>query len=123
MHFVVLAGLAAFSLAPAALAADAPHGQMVFREQCGLCHAAGPGDGEPGLGPDLAGVVGRKTAGDPDFSYTPAFKALNATWTVESLQKFLTDPQAMAPGTGMPVSLPDPKARADLVGYLATVKK
>lgn len=123
MRLTILAGMAVLALAPAARAADATHGKQVFREQCGLCHSAGPGDGEAGQGPDLAGVLGRKPAGDPDFTYTPQLKALAVPWTEASLDAFLADPQAAAPGTAMPVSLADPKDRADVVGYLAGMKK
>jgi cytochrome c len=123
MRNLILTAVAAFALAPAAQAADAVHGRNLFREQCGLCHAAGPGDGEVGMGPDLAGVVGRHVAGDPGFGYTPALKALDQTWSEAALDKFLTDPQAVAPGTSMPISLADPKDRADVISYLASVKK
>jgi cytochrome c2 len=122
MRFVILAGLAAFALAPAANAADAAHGKQIFREQCGLCHSAGPGDGEAGQGPPLAGLIGRKVGGDPTFSYTPELKAVATPWTVESLDKFLNDPQAAVPGTAMPISLTDPVERGDVVAYLATAQ-
>jgi cytochrome c2 len=123
MRALVLAALAASALSPAAMAADAPHGRTVFQEQCGLCHSAAPGDGEAGLGPDLAGVVGRKAASDPGYSYTDALKKSGITWSAESLDRFLADPQALVPGTAMAISVPDAKDRADVVGYLATVKK
>ena len=42
---------------------------------------------------------------------------------VQSLDKFLAGPQAMVPGTAMPISLADPKDRADVVSFLATAKK
>jgi cytochrome c2 len=109
--------------ATAAQAADAAHGKQVFREQCGLCHAAGPGDGEAGQGPDLAGVVGRRPAGDAGFSYTAELKARTEPWTAATLDTFLANPQAAVPGTAMPVNLADAKERADVVAYLASVKK
>jgi cytochrome c2 len=118
-----LALVLALAAAPAAQAADAAHGKQVFREQCGLCHSAGPGDGEAGQGPDLAGVVGRKPAGDAGFSYTAELKAKAEPWTAASLDAFLSDPQKAVPGTAMPVNLADDKDRADVVAYLASVKK
>jgi cytochrome c2 len=122
MRLVFLAGVAALA-ATAADAADAPHGKAVFQEQCGLCHTAGA-IGEAGLGPDLTGVVGRKAgAGDAAFSYTDALAKSGITWAPDSLDKFLSNPQAMVPGTAMPISLADPKDRADVVSFLASVKK
>lgn len=117
-----LAVLAAAGVAQTAPAPDAAHGQAIFREQCGLCHTGGPGDGDGGQGPDLVGVVGRKAAAAPDFPYTAALKASGLTWTPAALDHFLTDPTAAVPGTAMGVALPDPKDRADLVAYLASLR-
>jgi cytochrome c2 len=128
MRLLLVAGVAALAAATVgpvtlAWAADAPHGKMVFQEQCGLCHTAGA-VGEAGLGPDLTGVVGRKAgAGDATFSYTDALAKSGITWAPDSLDKFLSDPQAMVPGTAMPISLADPKDRADVVSFLASAKK
>jgi cytochrome c2 len=123
MRVAILAAVAALALAPVARAADAPHGRMVFQEQCGACHAAAPGDGDGGLGPDLAGLMGRKAGGDPGFSYSAALKKSAITWAPDTLDRFLADPQAAVPGTAMPINLADAKDRADVVSYLATVKK
>ena len=41
------------SCAQSAFAADPKQGQETFREQCGLCHLGGPGDGEGGQAPSL----------------------------------------------------------------------
>jgi cytochrome c2 len=112
-------GLAAPGLA---LAADAAHGQAVFRQQCGACHAAGEGDGDGEVGPNLAGVIGRKVGGDPNFAYTPALAADKDVWTQASLASFLENPQKAIPGTAMPVNVPSAVDRADLAAYLATVK-
>lgn len=119
---IVFAALALAAAAPAAHA-DAAKGKALFRLQCGICHTAGPGDGEGGQGPALAGVVGRKVAGDPGFGYTDALKKQSGDWTRERLDKFLTDPQAAAPGTSMPISLPAGPDRQDVIDYLESVKK
>ena len=103
--------------------ADPARGKMLFREQCGLCHAAAPGDGESGIGPDLLGVVGRKAAGVAGFSYTDAMTKSGLTWTRENLDKFLNNPQAVVVGTSMPIGVADAKDRQDLVDYLEGVKK
>lgn len=107
--------------ASAAAAADASHGKAIFREQCGLCHQGGPGDGEGGQGPNLNGVVGRKAGSLAGFHYTPALKGSGLTWTPETLDRFLADPSAAVPGTAMPVSLSEPKDRQDVVAYLASL--
>jgi cytochrome c len=67
------------------------------------------------------GVVGRK-AGAGDFPYTAALKGSGLTWTPETLDRFLTDPAKVVPGTAMPISLSDAKDRQDLIAYLASLK-
>jgi cytochrome c len=118
---VLLAGMI-LAAATTASAADVQHGRAMFREQCGLCHTGGPGDGDGGQGPNLKGVVGRKAGSLAGFPYTPALKASGLVWTPENLDRFLTDPSRLVPGTAMPVSISDPKARQDVVGYLETLR-
>jgi cytochrome c2 len=112
----------ALAAATAASAADVQQGRAIFREQCGLCHTGGPGDGDGGQGPNLNGVVGRMAGSLPGFPYTPALKASGLVWTPENLDRFLTDPSKLVPGTAMPVSISDPKARQNVVGYLETLR-
>ena len=69
-------------------------------EVCLSCHAIGADD--PVLvGPTLWGVVGRPVAGDPDFDYSQALRQQQGTWERERLDRWLTSPQAFAPGTLM----------------------
>jgi cytochrome c2 len=117
----VLLGVAIAYSATAALAADAKLGQQTFRAECGVCHQGGPDDGEGGQGPDLNGVVGRKAGSVPGFPYTSALKSSGLVWTQADLDRFLTDPSKLVPGTAMPISVPDTKTRQDLVAYLATL--
>jgi cytochrome c len=126
MKTFLLAGLAAGALittGPSALAADASHGQQLFRAQCGVCHQGGEGDGDGGAGPSLRGVVGRKVGGDTGFGgYTSVLSDSKETWTPDNLGAFLTDPNAAKPGTSMPISVKNDADRADLVAYLASLK-
>jgi len=125
MKTFLIAGLAAgalTALASSALAADASHGQQVFRTQCGVCHLGGEGDGDGGAGPSLRGVVGRKVGGDTNFGYTQVMSDSKETWTTDGLSTFLADPNKAKPGTSMPISVKDDTDRADLVAYLASLK-
>ena len=125
MKTFLLAGLAAGALTvlgSSALAADASHGQQLYRAQCGVCHQGGEGDGDGGSGPSLRGVVGRKVGGDPNFGYTQTLSDAKESWTADSLGAFLTDPNKAKPGTSMPISVKNDADRADLVAYLATLK-
>ena len=122
----LLAGLTAGALiatGSSALAADAAHGQELFRGQCGVCHQGGDGDGDGGAGPSLRGVVGRKIGGDPAFGgYTPALSEAKDKWTEANLSTFLADPNKDKPGTAMPIAVKNEADRADVVAYLAKLK-
>ncbi|MDB5458529.1 MAG: cytochrome [Caulobacteraceae bacterium] len=113
---------ALLALASPSMAADASHGQMLFKTQCGVCHQAGEGDGDGGQGPSLKGVVGRKIGGDENFSYTQVMMDDKDKWTQESLAAFLENPQKTIPGNAMPIRVGAPADRADIAAYLATVK-
>ena len=115
---MLLAG-SAHAAAPAA--GNAAHGKQVFQEQCSLCHTVAPNQ-PPGAGPLLKGIVGRKAAGDPKFTYTAAMKKAKIVWTPANIQKLLTDPNKMVPNTAMPIALPNAKDRQDVIAYLATLK-
>lgn len=117
-----IAAIAAGSMfVVAAYAQDAARGQKLF-EECAACHSVKPG--ESGVGPSLAGALGRKAGENPDFRYSPAMRRSGITWSQASINEFITDPQKMVPDNRMPYSgLPDAKSRADLVAYLLTVMK
>lgn len=116
-----LALAAMASAQEAAFAADdAPAGETVFRQRCQACHSAT--SGQPArIGPNLAGVVGRKAAATA-FNYSPALKASGITWTRANLDRFLTGPSRMVPGTRMAVALTDNAQRAALINFLAASK-
>ena len=119
-----LLALAAVLAVPSAFAADAANGKAVFETKCGICHAANTAPGGPVAGPSMVGLVGRKAASVEGFPmYSPALKASGLTWNTKLLDEFLVNPMAKVPGTMMVISLPDAKERADVISYLATLKK
>jgi cytochrome c len=95
---------------------DAKRGQKVF-ENCRACHAADGAANE--VGPALRGIFGRKAAERDDFRYSPALKRSGITWTAQTLDTFLADPQKAVPANRMPYDgVPDARDRADLIAYL-----
>ncbi len=99
---------------------DLRHGQELF-ENCVACHSTQPG--VMGMGPSLAGIFGRQAGTLAGFRYSNAIKKTGATWDAATLNKYLADPQAFAPGNRMPYSgMPEEKDRADLIRYLETLK-
>jgi cytochrome c len=99
-------------------AAPAPgnpaRGAEIYESHCGACHSLDANR----VGPMHRGVFGRKAGAVPSFRYTPALKASGIVWTAAALDRWLTNPPGMVPGTAMGLRLPDPKARADVIAYL-----
>jgi len=121
--FLIAAAIAAPAMCVAGSKPDIENGKATFTIMCGVCHSVQK-TGGPNQGPNLLGVVGRKAASEPEFPmYSPALKASRIKWSKKSLNKFLVNPMEMVPGTVMPMLIPDDKTRADVVGYLATLKK
>lgn len=101
-------------------AARAADGADVFANNCAVCHSTDPGTNK--LGPSLAGIVGRKSGGLDDYSYSPAMTKLGSAWDKATLDKYLADPQAMVPGTKMIYpGVKDADERKALLDYLATI--
>jgi cytochrome c len=97
---------------------DAAQGADVYDDRCSGCHVIGG----VGQGPNLAGVVGRKAGSVPGFGYTAALKGSGLTWTPANLDRWLTDPQKVVPGTAMLAQVPDAAERRELIAYLSTLK-
>ena len=119
---LIAAVVAAFALnAAPAVAADAEAGGRVFRTQCGACHTVEAGKNR--VGPSLFGIVGRVSGQVAGFKYSKANQEAHITWTPEVLDKYLTNPKEMVPGTTMAfVGIKNATQRADLIAYLETVK-
>ena len=96
---------------------DAVAGRQVFKK-CQACHSLDPG--KTILGPSLAGIVGRKSAAEPDFNYSPAMKQAALTWDATTLDGYLMDPQKIVPGNRMPFpGLKTDRDRKDVIAFLA----
>lgn len=123
MRVVLMAAIATALALPAASAgaADAEAGGRVFRTQCGACHTVEAGKNR--VGPSLFGIVGRVSGQVEGFKYSAANKDAHITWTPEVLDKYLTAPKELVPGTTMAfVGIKNATQRADLVAYLETLK-
>ena len=58
----------------------------------------------------------------PGFEYTPALKNSGLTWTPANLDRWLTGPQKVVPGTAMTAVVPDAHERSDLIAYLLALR-
>ena len=113
-----LAGVAA--TAHGAESCRVADGQRLFQEQqCAGCHTYVAKEYEKS-GPNLSKLFGRK-AGSAIFpvGYSAALKQSGITWNAEMLDKWLTNPAALVPGTVMPFAgLPDAADRKNLICFL-----
>jgi cytochrome c len=95
---------------------DAARGEARFQD-CAACHKLEAGANN--VGPSLHGIFTRKAGEIADFRYSPAIKRSGIVWTPETLDKFITDPQALVPGNRMPYAgMANAGDRADLIAYL-----
>jgi len=114
MRMILVAFLFA-SLAGAAdaLEGDADRGQKIY-QACQDCHDLDKND----VGPKHRGVFGRKAGGVPDYDYSDALKNSGLVWGDQTLDKWLTDPQALVPGAKMFFHLEAAQDRADVIAFL-----
>jgi cytochrome c len=114
-------GLTLFLMAGARAGGDAARGEARFQD-CAACHKLEAGSNN--VGPTLHGLFERKAGELTDFRYSPAMKRSGISWTPETLDKFITEPQAMVPANRMPYAgMANPSDRADLIAFLQKMSK
>ncbi|ARN73421.1 c-type cytochrome [Oceanicoccus sagamiensis] len=90
---------------------------------CRYCHVMQPGAAEE-PGPTLYRIFGRQAATIPGFYYSEAFIGAGEQkliWTEQTIDEFITDPQAYIPGNRMnhgPVVISDPERRKRVINLL-----
>lgn len=111
-------GLILLPLAASA-AGDPANGEDVYRAECADCHSLKPGKNKKG--PSFAGVIGRTAGSVPGAKYSDAMKASKIVWTAERIDAYIAHPKQVVPGGSMKYDgLDDPKARADVIAFLAS---
>ena len=141
----LVTALVSCASAPGVLAEALPAGSALYSRECSLCHGRLPGPSRaagraaavrvaatpsmtlafsPPYGPSLAGIHGRRAGSVPNYDYSKAFlRAMQGVvWDSASLDEYLTDTQARAPGTRMYYAQPDAEIRRRIIKYLATTK-
>jgi len=100
---------------------DAARGEARFQD-CAACHRLEAGANN--VGPSLHGIFSRKAGEIADFRYSPAIKRSDIVWTPETLDTFITDPQALVPANRMPYAgMANASDRADLIAYLSKASR
>ena len=121
LRLLLVAAAAVLAAGAARADGDAARGEKRF-EECATCHSTERGVNN--VGPSLFGVLGRKAGEIADFRYSPAMRTSGITWSAQTLDKFIADPQQEVPGNRMPFAgMPDAGDRADLIAYLQKATK
>jgi cytochrome c len=101
---------------------NAARGEQIF-QRCYACHSIIPGETASLQGPSLFQIVGRPAAAIVGFDYSEAMRkkaAAGLVWDAATLDRYITDPESVVPGTRMSVPpMRDEQERADLIAYLA----
>lgn len=105
-----------------ASAGDPARGATLY-QACAACHSTQAG--EHLTGPSLAKVWQRKAGTVEDFRrYSDAMKRVDIVWNEANLDQWLTNPEAVIPGTSMTFAgMRDPKSREDVIAYLKAVSE
>ncbi|WP_169053568.1 c-type cytochrome [Alteraurantiacibacter aquimixticola] len=104
---------------PTPTRAAAPAGPPQAFTQCQVCHQVAPG--KHGIGPSLAGVFGSRAGQKAGFSYTEGMRSSNLTWNEANLNRYLSDPSGVVPGTTMAVGPLSAEQRTAIINYLKTL--
>ena len=87
------------------------------------CHSVKPG--EHLTGPSLAHAWSRRAGTEKTFlRYSDALKSIDIVWNEATLEKWLSDPAQLVPGTSMTFpGLKESKDRQDVIAYLRAVSE
>jgi len=96
---------------------DPSRGRPLFEKRCVGCHALTKNH----EGPHLQGVYGRSSGSIADYAYSPALKKAKIVWDQQSLDKWLTDPDALVPGNNMDFLVSKSQERLDLIAFLRQI--
>jgi cytochrome c len=98
-------------------AGDPVRGEELY-QGCTDCHSLDNND----VGPKHREVFGRRAGSVADYRYSAALKSAGLVWNEDTLDKWLTNPEAVVPGTKIVLPRASPQDRADLIAFLKKVK-
>ena len=117
-RIILAVGCAAWVAMVAAHADGTDRGREAFEKRCTGCHA--PDTAKEG--PPLRGVFGRRAGSAAKFPYSEALSKARFTWDEASLDRWLTDPDALVPDNNMPFRLDNAGERAAIIDYLKRLR-
>jgi len=92
-------------------------GRILFL-RCASCHDIGASPSAK-IGPNLRGIVGRKVASLPGYSYSAALRSQDFEWDAAHLDRWIRNPTQVVPGTMMAFAgIPDESDRRAIIEFL-----
>ena len=107
------------TIASISLSADEPAGDRLAGEQeygrCLGCHSLDRNR----TGPRHCGLINRRAGTQPGYEYSRAMLESSLVWNPETLDRFLTSPLKIVPGSTMGFAgIKDKRIRRKLIAYL-----
>ena len=113
LRIAVLIGVWAASLWPAESDLT-KRGRELYEKRCGGCHML---DGTK-VGPPLRSIFGRRAGADLSFPYSDGLKKAGLVWDEATLDRWLTDPEAVVSDNDMGFRLSRAEERSAVIAYL-----
>ena len=82
---------------------DQERAEFIYNQNCVSCHSL-KANAESNIGPHLESIAGRRSGSLPNYNYSNAMKMNNKTsviWDSRTIAAYITNPQAIFPGTKM----------------------
>ena len=103
-------------LGQAATGEELELGRSLYESRCGACHGLDANR----VGPMHRQLIGRRAGQVAGYAYSPALKSSAVVWTAQTLDQWLSNPEAMIPGQRMNFSVPSAEDRRLLIEYLGS---
>jgi cytochrome c len=96
---------------------DPKKGKDLFEHRCTGCHRLD----EARVGPPLRNIFGKAAAAQAGFPYSAGLKASRVVWDEATLDRWLADPDSVAPDNDMSFRMANGAERAAIIAYLKSL--